>query len=99
MRAHHALRHLEENRRIASAALRPGHRFDIDRVANEISFNHAVTIQNPLTTKITFFSLKPVRKSIRIIQHEVGGAKQIKNEWRCGDGQNARLPAPWPLKC
>jgi hypothetical protein len=91
MRTHHALRHLEENRRVAFASLGPRHRFDSSGIGDKIRFNHPVTIQNSLAAEITLFTGEPVRKRVRVVQHKVFGAKQIENQRRRGDGQQPGL--------
>ena len=79
MRTHHALGHLEKNRRVAFASLRPCYRFDIDSVGDKIRLDDPVAVQNTLTAEVALFTLKTVAECIRVVQYEVFGTKQIEN--------------------
>src|SRR5687768_5486556 len=59
VRTHHAFRHLEEDRRIALAALGPCHRFDIDRVGYEIGFDDPVAVERAFAAKKPLFAFEP----------------------------------------
>src|SRR5690349_7973898 len=59
VRAHHAFRHLEKNRRVAFAALGPSHRLDVDRIRDKIGFYDAIAVKFAAAGKITVFASEP----------------------------------------
>src|SRR6476659_11190581 len=71
MRAHHAFRHLEKNRRVAFASLRPCYGLDVDRIRDKIGFHDTIAVESAAAGKITVFAFEPIGKGIGIIDDEI----------------------------
>src|ERR1044071_7359633 len=71
VRAHHAFRHLEKNRRVPFASFRPGNRLDVDRIRDKISFDDTITVQFAAAREITVLAFESIGECIGIVDDEI----------------------------
>ena len=82
VRAHHAFRHLEKDRRVALSPFGPGYRLDVDCIGHEISLDDTVAIKLAISGKVTILAFKPIGERVRIVNDKVFAVKQVENQ-RC----------------
>ena len=98
VRSHHTASHFEEHGRVTLPSFIPGDRLNMNRIGDEIRFDHAIAVKRAFTAEVTLLSFEPLGEDERIVDDEILGTKQIEHQRRRCNGQQAGLAIALTVK-